>query len=398
MKQRKGLCLLLAAVMIFALCSCGGEQQEQGQGENSSSSQTTQEPQSGSDEGSSKTEQETLADNSAQSSTSEVEAEPNYVPEYTTVDYDTPFLYAPESETITALEQPCTQQGTVVTLDYECPAYAVNEILGVDQTISKSVTVYLPYGYDESQQYDVLYLLHGTGGDNTYWLQGKKTGEPTCNVLDNMIQQGLCKPTIVVTPNFYSAVKGSEYKLSDETVVAYGQQINDSYLLCANDAWTQFFKYELRNDIMPLVESTYSTYAGGDTSEEGLTASRTHRAIAGLSRGAMTVARAGLMGNLDYFAYFGSFSGVWAEFDQFADDLDSSDYVGYPVLYWYNGNGTEDFSAENHIDFWNQVKEQMGSRFVDGENLCMVVKDGASHSYENWITDLYNAMLVFFTK
>lgn len=320
------------------------------------------------------------------------------IPEYSTVEYDVPFLCEIESDTIQELQQPCTEQGTVVTLDYEVPAYAINTIKGTDITLEKSVTVYLPYGYDETQPYDVLYLLHGTGGDHTYWLQGKKTGATTCNLLDNMIQRGLCKPVIVVTPNYYGNAKGQDYKLTDEECIAYGESVQDSYLLCANDVWTQFFQKELRETIIPLIESNFSTYANGDTSEESLAGSRDHRAIAGLSRGAMTVVRSGIMSNLDYFSYFGSFSGTWTEFEKFEDTLNSSDYIGYPIHYWYNGNGTEDFSIENHILFWNEVKEKLSTRFVDGENMAMVVKEGASHSYENWITDLYNMLLVSFAK
>ena len=38
--------------------------------------------------------------------------------------------------------------------------------------MTRRMMVYLPPGYEESRQkYPVLYLLHGTGGDETVWLE-----------------------------------------------------------------------------------------------------------------------------------------------------------------------------------------------------------------------------------
>ncbi|MCI5529811.1 MAG: alpha/beta hydrolase-fold protein [Blautia sp.] len=239
--------------------------------------------------------------------------------EYTAADYEVPFFY--DLESVTELEGECDQKGTVVSLEYETPAYAVNEILDTNQTMSKSVSVYLPYGYDETKQYNVLYLLHGTGGNDEYWLVNEKTGVPTCNVLDNMIAQGLCEPLIVVAPNYYSEIKDKEYKLSDEIVAEYAEEVQDPLLVTRNDLWPEFFKEELRNQIIPLIESEYATYANGDVSEENLAATREHRALAGLSRGSMASVRSGLMANTDYIAYFGSYSGVWADFDKFKEIL-----------------------------------------------------------------------------
>lgn len=319
------------------------------------------------------------------------EAEEVVVPEYTTVDYDVDFQY--ELDGIDALKETCDQQGTVEALTYEAPAYATNELLGTDSTIEKTVQVYLPYGYDESKQYNVLYLLHGTGGNDEYWFKREGDGVVTCNVLDNMIKDGLCDPVIVVTPNFYSEIMDKDHKISDDAVVEYAKESGDEYLKVRNDLWTQFFQYELRNDIMPLVESTYSTYAGKDVSEESMIASRDHRAMAGLSRGAMATTRSGMLGNLDEISYFGNYSGVWTMFDKFKETLTNSEYK---VNYWYNGTGTADFAAENHLDFHNQVMAEMSDVFQDGVNYAMVVKNGGAHEYANWIVDLYNSLLVFF--
>lgn len=318
--------------------------------------------------------------------------DPNVVtiPDYTTAEYAIPFAYTLDA--IDALKAPCSEQGTVVERSYTAPAYAVNALLGKDETIDKTVQIYLPYGYDKTKSYNTLYLLHGTGGKDTYWFF---TAEPetTCNVLDNMIQQGICEPLIVVTPEYPSELKGKSNKISNELVLAYAEDNADNYLLVRNDLWTQFFGQELRNDIMPLVESEFSTWACHDVSEESLSASREHRAIAGLSRGSMAAMRAGMVQNRDVFAWIGNYSGIWLDLDKLSETLRAEDY---PILFWYNGTGTEDFAAENHLTFHNNATAELSGFFTDGENYAMIVKEGGAHDYASWIVDLYNSLLVFF--
>ncbi len=319
------------------------------------------------------------------------------VPEYTLYDYETPFLWLENSDTILALQQECDQKGTVVTLEYTAPAYAINEVLGREQTIDKSVSVYLPYGYDAEQRYDVLYLLHGTGGDDSYWLVKEKTGVPTVNVLDNMMAQGLCKPMIIVTPDWNADLKGKKNKIEDDVAAAYAAKTGEPNIGKRNDLWCLFFDQELLNDIIPLVESTFSTYAGGDTSAENLIATRDHRGIAGLSRGSSATFRV-MTGHCDVFSWFGCFSGSWTRGDAFQEAMEATFAAERPVHYWYNGIATDDFSLGNLVSFVNQAREYLSHLFVEGENMAFVVKEGSAHTYENWLTDLYNVLLVFFVS
>lgn len=316
------------------------------------------------------------------------------VPEYQLYSYDTPFLWLENSDTILSLQQECEQKGTVETIEYTAPAYAINEVLGRHESIDKSVRVYLPYGYDASQQYDVLYLLHGTGGDDAYWLVKEKTGLPTVNVLDNMMAQGICKPMIVVTPDWNADLKGKKNKIADDVAAAYGAKLRES-INNRNDLWCLFFEQELVNDIIPLVEGKYATYAKGDTSAEKLVATRDHRALAGLSRGSTTTFRS-MVAHTDLFAWYGCFSGAWVNTDAFETAMQDTFAAGRPIRYWYNGNGTADFSLGNHAKFINQMRDDLSGLFVEGENMAFVVKEGSAHTYENWLTDLYNVLLVFF--
>ncbi len=297
------------------------------------------------------------------------------------------------------LLQPCAHQGTVTSLEYDTPAYAVNDLFHVEETLHKKLNVYLPYGYDETKQYNVLYLLHGTKGAadgemEDYWLASDLWGEYTRNLLDNMIDKGLCEPLIVVTPCYYSIVDG--YNFTDAEMSTVAQRLGDTVIETPEeDLWPIYFGQELRGNIIPLVEATYSTYAGGDVSESGLIASRDHRAFAGESRGSMAVVRSGITDNADLFSYFGSFSGIWQEFSNLKASLEGQ-FADYEIKCWFNGNGKNDFALDNHEAFRDKVLSEMGDRFIDGENYHWVyIKDGA-HIYWSWLLDLYNSLLVFY--
>ncbi|WP_304235779.1 esterase [Jiulongibacter sediminis] len=78
--------------------------------------------------------------------------------------------------------------GTVSRVWYDSPT------VGIDRRLS----VYLPAGYEESsEEYPVLYLLHGAGGDEESWLAHGRTAQ----IMDNLIASGKSKPMIVVMPN-----------------------------------------------------------------------------------------------------------------------------------------------------------------------------------------------------
>ena len=110
----------------------------------------------------------------------------------------------------------CSEQGTVETLNYTCHSYALEAVTGENNImVEKSVNVYLPYGYDETEAYDILYLLHGTGGFEDYWIGDSSTGKVTCNVLDNMMEAGESGHVIVVSPTYYSPTEEMGYREFD---------------------------------------------------------------------------------------------------------------------------------------------------------------------------------------
>lgn len=61
----------------------------------------------------------------------------------------------------------------------------------------RRMAVYTPPNYTKGRRYPVLYLLHGTGGDERSWTELGRAQ----NILDNLIAAKRCVPMIVVMPN-----------------------------------------------------------------------------------------------------------------------------------------------------------------------------------------------------
>lgn len=254
------------------------------------------------------------------------------------------------------------EKGTVVSLTYDTKAYATD-----GRDVTKTAYVYLPYGYSEENSYDILYLMHGTGDVETYWLV---ENEYNVTMLDNMIRLGIIDPLIVVTPTWYTE---DDY-------------VNDP------DVLTYYFGDELRSDLMPVVEAAYSTYAE-DCTEEGFAASRTHRAFAGLSRGASTTLRSVMHGNLDYFSSYGTFSGSWVEdIDEFVEELEDS---GYGIDLWYITGGNFDFALYSQLSDLKKILKKTDA-FVMDENVFLDVYPLRYHSMGSWHLALYNFLLEAF--
>lgn len=268
-------------------------------------------------------------------------------------------------------------------------SYTAHDHQGEGEDKEKHAFVYLPAGYDESKQYNVIYLMHGIGGSENEW--GLKDGETSDlkKILDNLIDDGTIEPVIVVTPN------GKAYANSLST---------------GND---QFYSYglELRNDLIPYIESHYATYAdcyeqyfvnGADREVYGadqydMTASRTHRAMAGLSMGGMQTINIGMCECLDLFSWFGAFSAAPTSYAaaKVAATVDASEY---DVDYMYNICGVDD-----NIAYWSasaaaQNLCELSDKFVDNENYMWMERSGG-HNFKIWYLGIYNfAQLAFKDK
>ena len=151
-----------------------------------------------------------------------------------------------------------------------------------DNDMERRMYVYTPYGYEVKgkKKYPVLYLLHGGGGDEDAW----STLGRTCQILDNLIEQGKATPMLVVMPN------GNPNQYAAATLQIPVKQNVKQYR-------SGFDNYDsMVADIVPYIESHYNVIK-----------KREGRAVAGLSMGGGQSFFIGLR-NIDVFANIGIFS------------------------------------------------------------------------------------------
>ncbi len=139
----------------------------------------------------------------------------------------------------------------------------------------RKMLVYTPPGYEKSQAYQVLYLLHGIGGDEEEW---HKNGSPEV-IFDNLYADKKITPMIVVLPNG----RAQKNDRAEGNIYASAPAF-------------ETFEGDLLKDIIPFMDENYHVAKG-----------QTNRAIAGLSMGGGQSLNFGL-GNLDTFAWVGGFS------------------------------------------------------------------------------------------
>lgn len=142
---------------------------------------------------------------------------------------------------------------------------------------TRNAMVYTPPGYTPTKKYNVLYLLHGIGGDQYEWLNGMNPR----NILDNLYSENKLEPMIVVFPNGRA--------MWDD------RPIGDIFAPDKQQAFERF-EFDLVNDLIPHVENNYP-----------VNKNRLNRALAGLSMGGGQSLNFGLK-HLDKFAWVGAFS------------------------------------------------------------------------------------------
>lgn len=258
--------------------------------------------------------------------------------------------------------------GTIEKITYQTKDY-----FGDESEITKQAYVYLPYNYDETKQYNVLYLMHGIGGSESEW---EMTGEDSLikKMMDNLIYSGLIEPFIIVTPNGRSAADHSP--TSD---------FNSFYV----------FGKELRNDLIPYIDKHYATYADYDDNGYDLTKSRDHRAMAGLSMGGMQTINIGLCECLDIISYFGAFSAAPTTYTASVISDKLKDFTDYNINFFYNICGTEDQIAIASASAAVNSLTQLTDKLSEGKNFIWQKVSGG-HTFDIWYLGFYNfANLVF---
>lgn len=236
--------------------------------------------------------------------------------------------------------------------------YGESEIIEYYSTYAhkyKKAEVILPYGYDTSKAYPVLYLLHGMGGDYGVW-----GGMGAKYIVQNAHYDYDAPDMIIVSPTvFTSATYDSEEGLSFKVLTSQ---------------YDNFF-YELEDNLMPLIESRYSVKTGRDNT-----------AIAGYSLGGRESSYIGFR-DPARFGYIGAFSAtngifkdeVWA--DAALKGYDCTTLKDNYKLLLYQV-GTEDPYIQGVREF-KQLFDEYGVQ-------CLYYEMPGSHEGAVWQHGLYN--------
>ncbi|MBD2702698.1 esterase [Spirosoma sp. BT702] len=172
----------------------------------------------------------------------------------------------------------------------------------------REMYVYTPPGYSPRQKYPVLYLVGGSGELASGWaLDGRANF-----IADNLIAEGKMVPMLIAMPN-NQVVHRSDPNHTEKTF--------------------PLFEEELKKQIIPFVDKTYSTRAD-----------RKGRALAGLSMGGRHTQFVGLK-NLDLFTSFGVLSAGDPNTETVSATFLNDPQANQKVDYLLVGQGTHEADA-----------------------------------------------------
>ena len=99
--------------------------------------------------------------------------------------------------------------------------------------------------------------------------------------------------------------------------------------------------------------------------------------------------------SLDYFSYFGAFSGSRTSGEELKNNIQSEELKNYSINYLYVTGGTLDFILPDLINDYNeQIKKE--PRLKLNENTSFDITFLKRHSIENWHLNLYNFLQLIF--
>ena len=220
--------------------------------------------------------------------------------------------------------------------------------------MQRRMTVYTPAGYEKNtkKKYPVLYLLHGSGGDEDAWSDLGRAVQ----ILDNLIAEGKAQPMILVMPNgvyFNQAAPGVAVNMFQPTIANSRSQstaeVEESF-----------------PDIIKYIEANYRVKKDKNS-----------RAVAGLSMGGRQSAALSRK-YPSMFGYVGMFSGVVppeVDSETGKDKALEAVFAAQPKLYWI-ACGKTDGVMENSLLLKDYCEAQ-------GHPVSFYESEGG-HIWRNW--------------
>jgi enterochelin esterase-like enzyme len=224
--------------------------------------------------------------------------------------------------------------------------------------------IYTPPGYDinPDMEYPTLYILHGGGEDARGWVKQGRTDL----ILDNLIANGKAKPMLIV--------------MMDGNIPGTGGMVN------FNEEVLKVFENELKNEIVPFVESNYRAKSNAE-----------NRALAGLSLGGLQTLHAGIR-NTDMFSYLGVFCSGWFANNtalsdpQYAFMEENAETINTNLNRFFITTGTPEDIAYHNCQIMLKKFRDMGIKYEYNEY-------PGGHTWPVWRHNLFEfAQLLFNNK
>lgn len=278
-------------------------------------------------------------------------------------------------------KKPAQVQGHIERLDYQ--TYESFSYAEKSEQITKTAYVYLPAAYDKGQKYNIFYLMHGGWSNETTWLGTPKQPSEFKNILDHAIADRKINPLIIVCPTYNntSGEDSADYSLALKLTDQYHQ--------------------ELVGDLIPAVESRYSTFAE-DMTEQGIKQSRDHRGFGGFSMGSVATWHT-FQYCLDYFRYYMPMSGNLSTDGEYMADMARKSGYNADDFFIYAMSGTEDFAYsafKSQIEAMAAVQDEtfvMANNEQDG-NLAFREQEGGVHDGNYASQYTYNGLMWFWNE
>ena len=233
----------------------------------------------------------------------------------------------------------------------------------------KYCNVLLPAGYDESQEYPVLYMYHGFGGRYDSHVHDHSILQ---TLYGNMLSEGLTVPMIIVGADMYTDILAEKDDKSDaEMRPCYDKGVED-----------------IAQVLMPFIESRYPVKTG-----------RMNTAVTGVSQGATTALAIAYrwQSKIAYIASLAPDPGViptpyyagtywnWPIFDEFY--IESEETM---PRYIYLSVGTED---PWNVEVTAYYGEKMDEKGIPNQNDLV---EGYGHDGDFWDLGHYNFLQKIF--
>lgn len=237
--------------------------------------------------------------------------------------------------------------------------------------MDRRVTIYTPSGYENStENYPVLYLLHGMGGDEEAWIALGRTAQ----IMDNLIAQGKAKPMIVVMTNGNAAQEAAP----GESSLGFPKPSMQQPKTMEGSMEASF------PDVISFIDSNYRTIK-----------EKSGRAISGLSMGGFHSLHISKE-YPDTFDYIGLFSAAIFPNKEAQSPIYKNmeeklkvQFSKNPKLYWI-AIGKTDFLYQANVDY-RKLLDDNGYKYIYYES-------EGGHIWRNWRIYLSMFVPMLFTE